>query len=217
MLPQKEFANGSLKTNAYSSSITSSRSARSIENRTMFTPRLFHFSDDDSIEVFEPRGVRVASARGAGREWLNGPLVWAIDEWHQPMYLFPRECPRILLWRKGDSTPHDVQKYLGTSAARIVAVIERGWLDLLRSETLCRYELPAAPFVSLNDAGMWVSRSAVRPLAKRAIGDLPATLASSGVELRVQDSLVPLHDAWNSSLHVSGIRLRNATGWENVS
>jgi hypothetical protein len=31
-------------------------------------------------------------------DWLNGPLVWAIDAWHQPMYLFPRDCPRILYW-----------------------------------------------------------------------------------------------------------------------
>ncbi|HMG50328.1 MAG TPA: hypothetical protein VK597_07005, partial [Inquilinus sp.] len=60
--------------------------------------RLFHFSDDPAIERFEPRPVRVPSARPAGREWLNGPLVWAIDDAHQMLYLFPRDCPRILAW-----------------------------------------------------------------------------------------------------------------------
>jgi len=41
-------------------------------------------SDDPAIGYFEPRPVRIPSTRPEGREWLNGPLVWAIDEWHQP-------------------------------------------------------------------------------------------------------------------------------------
>ena len=53
--------------------------------------RLFHYSEDPSIVVFEPRPVRVPAARRAGFEWLNGPLVWAIDEPHSILYLFPRE------------------------------------------------------------------------------------------------------------------------------
>jgi hypothetical protein len=47
--------------------------------------RLFHFSDDPTIEIFTPRPVLVASKRPPGREWLNDPLAWAIDAWHQPM------------------------------------------------------------------------------------------------------------------------------------
>ena len=62
-------------------------------------PLLFHFSCDPAIELFVPRAVRTPAKRPLGHEWLNGPLVWAIDDWHQPMYLFPRDCPRILLWR----------------------------------------------------------------------------------------------------------------------
>ena len=50
--------------------------------------QLFHFSDAGGIKVFTPRPVPVASPRAEGREWLNGPLVWAIDDWHAPMYLF---------------------------------------------------------------------------------------------------------------------------------
>jgi hypothetical protein len=33
------------------------------------------------------------------------------------------------------------------------------------------------------------------------------------VELRVMESLLPLRGVWDSSLHASGIRLRNARGW----
>ena len=76
--------------------------------------RLFHFSDDPGITVFEPRPVLKPSARPEGRDWLNGPLVWAIDEPHQPMYLFPRDCPRILLWPRETSSAGDTDTRSGT-------------------------------------------------------------------------------------------------------
>lgn len=52
---------------------------RAVDRRTlgahdrMMAPRLFHFSEDPSIERFVP-GPAVAN-RTEGREWLNGPLV----------------------------------------------------------------------------------------------------------------------------------------------
>lgn len=51
--------------------------------------RLFHYSDDPGIAVFEPRPVRVPVDRPRGQEWLNGPLVWAIDGPHGILYPFP--------------------------------------------------------------------------------------------------------------------------------
>ncbi len=68
---------------------------------------LFHFSDDPNIQTFVPRPVRVSIERPEGMDWLNGPLVWAIDEAHEPLYLFPRECPRILLWATPETKQED--------------------------------------------------------------------------------------------------------------
>ena len=175
--------------------------------------RLFHFSEDPGIERFEPRPVEVPSPRRAGMDWLNGPLVWAIDEWHQPLYLFPRECPRILLWPQAATTQEDRAKWFGSSPARMIAHIEREWLERLEQGRLYRYELPRASFEPLDDAGMHVSRSSVAPLAIDAIGDLPAALAAAGVELRVLDTLAPLRAAFATTLHASGIRLRNSGTW----
>jgi hypothetical protein len=45
------------------------------------------------------------------------------------------------------------------------------------------------------------------------IADLPAALAIHDVELRPEDDLVRFRRLWETSLHVSGIRLRNAAGW----
>ena len=129
------------------------------------------------------------------------------------MYLFPRDCPRILLWPKPDTTREDMDLWWGERACTAIAHIEWAWFERLRTTPIHRYELPAEPFEDLDDAGMWVSRTAVRPLGLETLADLPAAMAALGVELRIMDSLVPLKGVWDTSLHASGVRLRNARGW----
>ena len=175
--------------------------------------RLFHFSDDPGIACFVPRPVRTASTRPPGRDWLNGPLVWAIDEATQPLYFFPRDCPRILLWSTPATTAQDRERWFGTSAAKMIAHVEWAWFDRLSRESLYRYELPTETFEDLDDAGMWISRQAVTPLAVETLTDLPAMMAAHGVELRLVESLLPLRGVWSTTLHASGNRLRNAQGW----
>ena len=175
--------------------------------------RLFHFSEDPGVGCFTPRPVRVPSARPPGRDWLNGPLVWAIDETAQPLYFFPRDCPRIVLWPTPDTTPEDRQRWFGTGGAKMIAHVEWAWFERLKRGRLYRYELPADRFEDLADAGMWVSRQAVTPLAMETLDDLPAMMAAHGVELRLVESLVPLRGVWSTSLHASGVRLRHAQGW----
>jgi hypothetical protein len=175
--------------------------------------QLFHFSDRGDIARFDPRPVAVPAARKPGQEWLNGPLVWAIDDWHQPMYLFPRDCPRVILWPTAATTEQDRTAWLGDGGPRMVAYLERPWLERFRSARLIRYRLPPESFESLADAGMWVSRSGVIPLETVAIEDLPAALTEQDAELRIVDSFAAVRAALSSSLHVSGIRLRNSRTW----
>jgi hypothetical protein len=175
--------------------------------------RLFHFSEDPSIARFEPRPVRVPAERGPGREWLNGPLVWAIDDAHQPLYFFPRECPRILLWRTPATTEEDLASWWRGGEHRMLAHVEAAWLERLRNTTLYRYGFDPDPFESIEDVGMWVARSAVTPTSVEAITDLPAALAAADVELIVLPNLLPLKGVWDSTLFASGTRLRNAAGW----
>lgn len=176
--------------------------------------RLFHFSDDAAVEAFTPRPIRVPSERGPGREWLNGPLVWAIEDARHAMYLFPRECPRILLWPVERTTDADRERWFGASSAATIAYIEWDWLERVRTGVIHRYEFAPDGFESLEDAGMWVSRQAVTPISLQSIDDILGSLRAAGVELRLVDSLAPLRGVWSTSLHASGIRLRNAKGWE---
>jgi hypothetical protein len=160
--------------------------------------------------------VLTPSPRPPGRDWLNGPLVWAIEERRQAMYLFPRDCPRILLWPTEASTDEDRDRFWQGGDWRMVAYVEEAWLDAVADATLYRYDMPPEAFESLDDAGMWISRAPATPLGMQAIGDLPAALAEQGVALRPLPSLAPLRDVWSTSLHASGIRLRHAKGWPGL-
>ncbi|MHB8528781.1 MAG: DUF6886 family protein [Caulobacteraceae bacterium] len=179
--------------------------------------RLFHFSDDPTIARFEPRAVRVPSSRGPGMEWLNGPLVWAIEEGRAAMYLFPRDCPRILLWPTEATTADDRRRWWGERTCAAIAHIEWAWFDRLVAGEIHRYELPVGGFERLGESlggpGMWIAREPAEPLAMETIADLPAALAAAGVELRVMETLAALKGVWETSLHASGVRLRNARGW----
>lgn len=174
-------------------------------------PRLFHFSDDPAIARFVPRPVRTPSAREEGKDWLNGPLVWAIADSHAFLYLFPRECPRIVAWARPDSSAEDRASWLG--AAHAVAFIEADWLARVESAVLTRYAFAPGAFEDLDDAGMWVSRQPAEVVDRLQISGLPQRLAERGVRLDVVESLAPLRGLWDTSLQVSGIRLRNARGW----
>jgi hypothetical protein len=182
--------------------------------KMMAVGRLFHFSEDPSIQAFQPRPVRIPSQRPPGLEWLNGPLVWAVSEERQACYCFPRDCPRILLWLTAETTPADRAQWWGGRRSAMIAHIEWHWFERLATTPLFRYELPSESFESVAGHD-WVSVSGepVVPIGMEAIADVPAELRRLGIELRVMESLLPLQDAWDSTLHVSGFRLRNALDW----
>ena len=176
----------------------------------MNPPDLFHFSETGTIARFDPRPVAVPSARPPGMDWLNGPLVWAIDAWHQPLYLFPRDCPRILAWPTAATPQAARAQHWPDETRRMIAWVETHWMARIAAATIFRYTLPAARFEPLDDAGMWVSRETVMPSRIDRIVDLPAQLDAMHVALRPVPDLRALAPLRDSGLHVSFIRLRNA-------
>jgi hypothetical protein len=166
---------------------------------------LYHFSEGPHIRIFEPRRSRISSEAH----------LWAIDEWHAPMYYFPLDCPRACFWPGSQTSAEDRERWFGGIDASTVIGVEAAWLDRIRSAKLHRYALPDDTF-ELRDsiAGRWVSASAVAPLAVEPVGDLLGALAESGLELRVTPALT---DLWSrviaSTPDFSGTRLRNTQGW----
>lgn len=178
--------------------------------------RLFHFSESGDIEQFVPRPVFQPASRAPGSEWLNEPLVWAIGEERQYLYLFPRDCPRVVLWPTDKTTTDDRDKWFGDVPGNTVAVayIEDRWLESMECTTVFRYDMPEDTFLDLKDAGMHVSRSVVVPASVTKITNLRAALFGCHAQLKAVPSLAPFKTAWESTLHVSGIRLRNAASWQ---
>jgi len=171
---------------------------------------LYHFSEDPDIASFAPHRARTSI--------VDDELVWAIDEWHAPMYYVPRQCPRACFWPGPHTSDADRERWFGGIGARMVIAVETDWLERIRATALYRYTMPEETF-ELNDAtaGHWVSRAEVRPLAVEPVGDLLAALTDAGVELRVTPRLV---DLWKrvieSTLEFSGTRLSNAVGFDEV-
>lgn len=167
----------------------------------MTPPTLWHASDDPHITTFTPRRAPTSS--------LEEHLVWAVDDAHVPAYWFPRECPRATWWIGERTSAEDRATMNG--ATRIHA-IEWEWWARLRDARVFLYLMPAASFVSqAPEAGYYVSREAVEPLAIVQLDDLVRQHAEARVELRVVNDLWPLWDRVTSStFEFSGIRLRNA-------
>ncbi len=165
---------------------------------------LLHFSEDPQIKVFAPH-VAPTSAE-------SEPLVWAVDEAHQPSYWFPRDCPRACCWDIGKPLSETGRMLIGTSAARRMHAIEDAWHERMRACRLFVYRFDPTPFV-LHDppGGFWVSRETVEPLSVEAVGDLIARHEQAGIELRMVDDFVAIADTVVASgLGFSIIRRRNA-------
>ena len=164
---------------------------------------LFHLSEDPSIQTFVPHVPRTNPT--------HHPAVWAIDATHEPLYWFPRDCPRVTAWPRDTDERSDFQRVFCTTAERVHA-IEAAWLDRMRSAVLYRYRLPPESFRPWADAsGQWISADVVEPIDVEPVGDLLARHAAAGIELRLVPDLWPLHDLaisdrWDHSI----VRMRNA-------
>ena len=165
---------------------------------------LFHVSEQPGIQLFEPRPS----------QYVQEPVVWAIDADHLRNYLLPRDCPRVTFYAGSKTTPPDVEKFLGSSPA--VVAVESGWLDRLRSCRLYCYHVPAETFECIDEcAGYFVSRKSVVPASVEFFDDPIAELLKRGVELRFLPSLWSLRDAVvSSTLQFSLIRMQNASSRE---
>jgi hypothetical protein len=161
---------------------------------------LFHVSEEADIGRFEPRSIDGSSES----------RVWAIDDDRLRNYLVPRDCPRVTYYADANTSPSDVERFLGCSQA--VMAFEHGWLERVRSARLFCYELPPRSFELADScAGYFVSRTPVVPLSVRIIDDCLSELGRRGVEVRVLSNLWHLHDAVvRSTLAYSMIRMRNA-------
>ncbi|WP_338157683.1 DUF6886 family protein, partial [Pantoea ananatis] len=75
------------------------------------------------------------------------------------------------------------------------------------------YEVMISPLFRWPDLVFHFTRTEVIPTGMKVISNLDAELALRNITLRVMERLTPLKSVWLTTLHASGIRLRNAQDW----
>ncbi|WP_221567385.1 DUF6886 family protein [Alkalihalobacillus sp. TS-13] len=162
----------------------------------------YHFSEEGQIKEFQPRKSPSFPE--------EPPYVWAIDRAHSPLYLFPRNCPRIAFWKNVRTKTEDTQTF--NVDTRMVIVIENRWVERLKSGVLYQYTFGGDSFKCFDrNAGYYTSRSTVVPTSVQRLERLPQLLEKEGIEIRCLPTLKSLrYEIPSSTLSFSMIRMRNA-------
>src|SRR5260221_13295172 len=98
------------------------------------------------MERPSPTLVRVSEVPGMGRfdprpppspdSGVNCPAVFAIEDRLLHNYLLPRDCPRVTVYASDQTSPDDLRRFLGCTAARHVVAIEGRWLKPIAHHAL---------------------------------------------------------------------------------
>ena len=155
--------------------------------------RLFHVSEEPHIIQFIPRTpLRNDIDKSKG-------LVWAIDEYHLPNFLTPRECPRVAYYASNETSEEDITRFFSSSCHHCIT-IEHAWYKRVRETTLYLYELDPANFY-LQDkiGGYYVSEHLETPIRKIQIDDLFGELFKRNIEIRLLNNLWDFADAVKES------------------
>lgn len=179
--------------------------------------KLYHFSDRGDIDVFVPR----APLKHPHAE----PLVYAMSERESPLYLFPRDCPRISTWVTPETSEDERDQFYAEGAARIKSFIDRAYETAWRTGRIYRYTFSADGFEDCQGYGDWISRTVQHPIEVELIPNLADAAEEHGMSVEVVDSLVSLgqrlHDfatmRWTTTLHVSMVRMGLLPGWEHAT
>jgi len=150
--------------------------------------RLFHVSEDPSVDIFHPRLPRRAEL-----DPTIG-LVWSLTEPALPNWLFPRDCPRVGYRICDNVTQNDKEKFF-SSGTKHVVIIENSWHQQQLNAALYVYEFDPTNFYYDETASFYVSQQSETPINMVAYTNLYAELFKRGAEVRLVDNLWPIRDA----------------------
>lgn len=174
--------------------------------------RLFHVSEENNIEVFNPR----SPTRNDLDKCVK--LVWAIDEARLPNFLTPRNCPRVTYHIGKNSSSDDIRKYFSSPDKAHAIVLENKWYEKMKSTVLYVYEFNPKDFILQDEiAGYYISTVSQTPIAKFQFSDLISELLKRNIEIRFVDNLWDIaEDIKKSTLNWSLCRMNFAEPKPNI-
>jgi len=168
--------------------------------------KLYHVSEEESIEEFIPRvSYREDMDQNVG-------VVWAVCERTLPNFLTPRDCPRVTYHVHKDTLEEDKKRYLSSNVVNHCVAIEHRWVEQMKNTTLTIYEFDSENFELQDEvAGYYISKCTEKPTRKRTVTNLFKALEERKVEVRILPELFTLRDQIiASSFHWSMCRMKNA-------
>lgn len=169
---------------------------------------IFHVSEEAGIKLFVPRPSPSYFAA------ITGDVVFAISGKLLHNYLLPRNCPRVTFYAGDDTSQADRDRFLGTSAATYIIIVESGWYKQICDTVLTCYEFAPDNFTLLDAcAGYHISYEPEKPVAEQRVANIIEELLKRDVELKFTPSLIDVAAGLSkSTLNFSLIRMRNAKG-----
>ena len=118
--------------------------------------RLFHLSEEENIQKFEPRISK--------EQWNYKKYVWAISEEKLHNYLLPRECPRICINLEHSKIPKAWLRKNKANNRRAIIFVSKDWNERIENCTLFKYEFSSDNFTLIDKiAGYYVSPKSKTP------------------------------------------------------
>jgi hypothetical protein len=165
---------------------------------------LHYFSDQPDLDVLEPR----IPSRHPERE----PFVYAVEAKHTPLYLFPRDCPRLAVWADEGARSEDIEWLRQRTARRVLLAVDASWADRVATGTVYRYDVPADTFFAIHDSLALVSRVPVCPVGVTVIDNLPKAIMDADAMLAVVGNLSDFaRSIEESTLNAAMIRMGQLT------
>ncbi|EZH74154.1 hypothetical protein ATO12_14880 [Aquimarina atlantica] len=145
--------------------------------------RLFHISEEENIEKFNPRISK--------KQWNNKMLyVWAISEQKLHNYLLPRNCPRICINMGQSSILKELLPLEEIQNRKSIIIVPENWKSSIQNCILYKYQFKKQNFKLIDKiAGYYVSTKTESPIHKVKIKNCIKELDELNVELKIVDKI----------------------------
>lgn len=144
------------------------------------TPKLFHISEEQNIQIFKPRVSK--------KQWNNKLYVWAISEEKIYNYYFPRECPRICINLEKSNISKNWLNFPKEKSTKAIIFVPEKWEERIEKCTLFQYEFNNKNFKLIDEiAGYYVSNKTELPTNQIRIKNCKQELKKLKVELVISN------------------------------